>query len=265
MWTEKKLKLLQQVDIVESKIKPEYSRPIGYWEPSKMLMPYGDGFPLLFQFMKFIIIMFVSLFIVQGIYTLIVLSLYWADGHTTDESFAEYLSIKLVVEEEDKVDDDLRFVYEWIAFISTMFLIILTCFFWVKQTKYQRFLDEDNKTDADYAVMFTNLPKDMKRAELIDIVTRTGVSEDSIIYTNRCYNIEHIMKMKNQRLTWLQRKKYLELYRNKKKEEGYENYKEKYPPKKLISLRPCLSHPTDEEIKENLKRISDELLNDNNK
>jgi hypothetical protein len=64
--------------------------------------------------------------------------------------------------------------------------------------------------------MLTNLPRDLTRAELISVITRTGVKEEAIIYTNRCYDINHIMKIRDEQLNWLQIKKYLGLYRDKK-------------------------------------------------
>ena len=87
--------------------------------------------------------------------------------------------------------------------------------YWIFQDRYVNTLDENTKTDADFAVMIINLPTSLLNNELRNSIEKTGVSESQIIYINKCYRFDHILKLKQQQLYWLQKYKYLEVYRSK--------------------------------------------------
>lgn len=89
----------------------------------------------------------------------------------------------------------------------------MICIFWVFQDRYVKLLDEETQTDADFAVMFINLPHTLLNNELRKAIENTGIKESDIIYINKWYRFDHILKLKKQQLYWLQKQKYLEVYR----------------------------------------------------
>ena len=48
-------------------------------------------------------------------------------------------------------------------------------------------LDEENITDSDFSVMITNLPHNLLKEQIREIITRAGVDEDDLVYINMCY------------------------------------------------------------------------------
>jgi hypothetical protein len=246
-----------------NKINPKFRRQVGIWENPRILMEHGDGFPLLFQFMKFIIILFVWMFIFQGIYFFIVNMIFFFEE---DKNFTitNFLSVDIIIEDE-KASDTLIRIYEAIALLTNLMLMVITWIFWIRQKHYKENLDKTHKTDADFWVMMYNLPKDMicstLKSTLIDVV---GVNESDIIYINKWYEYDHILKIKQEQVKWMLIKKHLEVYRNKKQENG-EPYEDAYPSRRLLSTNFWQKFPREETINEKLKHIKEELLQENNK
>ena len=65
---------INSIDVVENKwiwwdkVLPEYTRRLRLWESPSLLIEHGDGFPLLFQFLKFLAAMFTVKFILLGLF-----------------------------------------------------------------------------------------------------------------------------------------------------------------------------------------------------
>lgn len=172
-------------------------------------MEHGDGFPLLFQFIKFIVILFVSMFALQGVYFFIVSMIYYLDDENVgkDPNFFRILSVDIIVNEDGEIDHTLVRLYEVIALLTNILLMVITWIFWVKQINYRNLLDYNTKTDADFAVMMYNLPYDLLNSELRDTLKRNvGVDDSQIIYTNKCYEYDYILYLKSQQMKWLQYK-----------------------------------------------------------
>lgn len=99
----------------------------------------------------------------------------------------------------------------------------------MKQYKLTDKLDLQNLTDADFAVMVYNLPKGLLGSDLRQHIVRTAeIENDDIIYLNKCYKYDQILKLKRQQFKWLQLKTDLEIFRNKLDERG-EISEDRYP------------------------------------
>lgn len=198
-----------------ARISPEFSSYIGIWETESKIIEYGDGFPLLFQFIRFNIWIFTLLFFIQGVYMLSVGIVLYTTNYGENVSLISLFSVVSIMDSSHNVNQPLIYIYEAISLISNFSLIVFISFMWIKQAKYKNYLDENATTDADYAVMFKNLPLDISKNELYELITRTGVEESNIVYHNKWYAFEHILKLKKQQFFWLQKRKYLEFFRQK--------------------------------------------------
>lgn len=131
----------------------------------------------------------------------------------------------------------------------------MICIFWVKQVKYRQKLTDLTVTDSAYTLMLENLPKDATYAQIIDFLKSAGLSEHKIVYINRCYKFNHIWNLKRKEIYWLEKLKHLEAFRERRKQEGVENYDILYPSTKIISLKPFIRFPREELIKEKLEEV----------
>ena len=151
-------------------------------------MEHGDGFPLLFHFLKFIIFLFISMFVLQGLYFFISMLVFRGKGHSNENiNLVNVLSVDYIVDEEQNdIDRTLVSVYEWLALSTNVLVMILTCVFWVKQVQYKVKLDQNTKTDSDFGVMMYNLPKCHLSSELKKKVAQnTGLPDSEFIYSNK--------------------------------------------------------------------------------
>ena len=135
------------------RISPEFSRYVGLWETEDKLIEYGDGFPLLFQFIRFNILIFILLFIIQGIYMVVVGIILYNSESGKDVSLISLFSVVAIMDTNLNINQSLVYAYEALALISNFFLILFISYMWVKQAKYKNNLDENASTDADYAVI----------------------------------------------------------------------------------------------------------------
>jgi hypothetical protein len=75
---------------------------------------------------------------------------------------------------------------------------------------------------------------------------------------------DKILKLKKQQLYWYEKRKYLEVFRLKLKENGEEDWENTYPPTSILSTTPCKKYPRDSVISENIEKIESELLDEKN-
>ena len=76
--------------------------------------------------------------------------------------------------------------YEYLTLFTNILQMVLIAIFWVRQDKLKVDLDLNNKTDADFAVIVSNLPNDILTSELRKkIIDNTGIKNDDIVYTNK--------------------------------------------------------------------------------
>ena len=165
-----------------------------------------------------------------------------------------------IMDGNQNINNSLVLSYEALSLISNFFLIWFVWFIWVRQARYKNILDENATTDADFAVMIYNLPHSLSKKELYSIVLRTGVDESNIVYTNKWFAFEHILQLKKKQAYWLQKRKYLEVYRMKKQQLRVENAQSMYPKRTMLHWPPFKKFPTEEIIKENWSKIESELL-----
>ena len=245
---------------------PEFTRQLKICESSNKLILYGDGFPLLFQFMKYVVYLFIAMFILQGVYLFIVLvGFYFTQKHTEGATLTNLLSVDVIVNKEGEVNETLVILYEVVAMLLNFLLIILTCIFWVKQMKYKNSLDTDAKTDADFAVMFQNLPLSTTKTQLHELVAAAGVDDNDIVYTNKCFEHQHILKLKQQQYYWLTMKKSLEAFRERHKDKmSQEQLAEFYPKRTMFTWPPWRKFPREVTIEEKLNEIHVELMSEEN-
>lgn len=245
---------------------PDQTRYLGLWEDTKLLIAHGDGFPLLFQFLRFIVLLFVLMFIFQGIYFFIVMVVLWSEGDLENRkaSIVDILSIDYLVNGENgnEIDQKLVVVYEVLSLLTNIMIIVMIWVFWILQIKLKVKLDEKNKTDADFAVMMYNLPKEITTSDLRKkIIQNIQIQDSDIIYVNKCYEYDKILKIKQNQLKWLQLKMYLYVYRKKKEESGKE-FENAYP--KSAGFNPCKKFPSEKVIDEHIDQIEKDLVNSKN-
>ena len=124
------------------RLLPEHTRQLGLCESPQNLIEHGDGFPLLFQFLKFIIIMFISVLILQGIF-FILASIIESDRR--DITLVNLLSVHVIVERDANgkhiADDTLINLYEYLTLLTNILQMILIAIFWVKQERLRTDLD----------------------------------------------------------------------------------------------------------------------------
>lgn len=130
-----------------------------------------------------------------------------------DLSISNLFSIKTIINDQTGVNNTLITVYEVIELVSIIIIMIMIGIFWVFQDRYVKLLDEETQTDADFAVMFINLPHNLLNNDLRIAIQNTGIKESNIVYINKWYRFDHILKLKEQQLYWMQKQKYLEVYR----------------------------------------------------
>jgi hypothetical protein len=203
------------------RVLPDNKRKVGLWEDTKLLIEYGDGFPLLFQFIKCIIILFACMFLIQGLYfySIIVISYYLADSNP-DNTFINWLSVRLMLE-DGEIDNTLVDVYEAILLITNMLMMVLACVLWIRQAKSKHYLDKNNKTDSDFAVMIANLPHTILNSDIRKaLVENAGVDERNIVYFNKWYEYDEILRLKKQQQIYMQKKKVNELENEKRLAKG---------------------------------------------
>lgn len=221
------------------RITPKFSRNIGLCENEDKLILYGDGYPLLFYFIKQIIMLFVFVFLIQGIYMMIVGIVLYRSVLNKSVTFISFLSIEAIDNPQGKFSQSIVVIYEILSMITNFFTIGYIWFMWIREARYKNMLDEKNITDADYAVMLYNLPIDISKPKLFEIIQRSGVEESNVIYTNKWFDFEKILKLKKRQYFWLHKKKLLEVFRNKKKRMGFSDYKTLYPNNILTKWPPC--------------------------
>lgn len=259
-----------EVDIINgscfccNRVLPKHSRAIGLWEKGENLIKYGDGYWLLFQFLKFIITIFVLMFIIQGVFLYIWSVILYSIGKKKDINFVSMLSVDGIMDDDGNIINELEFLYNLIFMLTNLALMISLWVFWVKQEKYNNYLDEQTKTDADFAVMFKGLAQDFTSKQLKTQLIDIGIKEENIIYVNKCFKIDHIMNLKKKQFKWLHKKMYLQVFRKKMAERGHEDLSELYPPRSILRWPPCAKYPSLEEINENLEQIQNELLDEHN-
>lgn len=84
-------------------------------------------------------------------------------------------------------DDNPEYIYayETICMFTTFIALFCISFFWIQQARYKHKLELNSVTDSSYAVMLTNLPKDVNNSEIKSLLMRAGINKDSIVYINR--------------------------------------------------------------------------------
>ena len=194
---------------------------------------------------------------------IVLLILYETEEHN-DVSMTSIMSVNIIMDGKGNTKKGLAIAYEVIFFLTNILLMVFTCLFWIKQEKYKNKLDEDNQTDADYAVMIKNLPVGLKNSELKAVLAQNGIDEEGIIYINKCFKIDHIMKLKKEQFEWVHKKKYLEVFRRMRQEEGDPDFGSAYPPRSILDFPSCKKFPTEDQIVEKLEGIQKELLDENN-
>lgn len=202
------------------------------------------------------------MFILQGLYFIIILIVF-DSRHEKNITFIQLISIEYLVKSSE-ASKGVIFGYEVIVMLTNFLLILLTCVFWVKQVKYKHSLDEKSSTDADFAVMFQNLPLDTSKKDLHELVKKAGVDPECIVYSCKCYEFRHILNLKKQQFRWLLKKKYLEMFREKHhKEVTADKLSELYPSRSLFNWPPWKKFPKQEEIEAKLDSLQDQLMEEN--
>jgi hypothetical protein len=141
---------------------------------------------MMFHFLKFLILLLTSTFLFQGLLFCLLLVIFYASGGTSKGiTYANFFSLHLIV--GDNMDENLGFVYAYdaINMLTHFFLIFMVSFFWVRQVRYQRHLDETDKTDADFAVFIKNLEPNSKNRHILAALGRAGVNKEDVVYVNR--------------------------------------------------------------------------------
>jgi hypothetical protein len=129
--------------------------------------------------------------------------------------------------------------------------------------RYVHFLDEQSITDSDFAVMFFNLPLDITRIDLHKLIKDAKVNPENIVYTNKCYDFKHVLKLKHKQFYWLKKIKYLEAYRK-----GFEgkisdkDLRDIYPPRSILNWPPFKKFPKEATVIENLESLHSKLSQD---
>lgn len=109
--------------VVENNVDPDASKQLGLLEAPDKLISYGDGFPLLFQFMKFIIIFLIVVFAFQGLcFLLLITIIFMRDNSTEDVDLDHFFSISLIQKEADEYPE-IVYAYDTIS-MFTNFLVI---------------------------------------------------------------------------------------------------------------------------------------------
>jgi hypothetical protein len=109
-------------------------------------------------------------------------------GHSNESiNLVNVLSVDYIVDEEkNDIDRTLVSIYEWLAFLTNVLMMVLTSVFWVQQVQYKVKLDKNNKTDSDFGVMMYNLPKCHLSSELKKkVAENTKLPDSEFIYLNK--------------------------------------------------------------------------------
>lgn len=225
------------------RVSPEYSRPFRLWESPKKMIQYGDGFPLLFQFMRYIMILFTMLFFVQGLFNLLIAIIYWSKNNSSI-NLSKIFSIDSILNDTGNERDTIVVIYEVIAMLANFSIIALVWILWIKQEKFKNQLDEAAKTDADYAIMIENLPQNVKNGQIREALYSCGITDYDIIYSNKWFVFDKILKLKRQQLDWYQKRKYLAIYREIQRKNDHSYWKTVYPPTSFFTTGSCKGYPT---------------------
>ena len=182
-------------------------------------------------------LLFTIIFVFQGLFFLgVVLH----EKNNEDFSLVNIFSVDIIVKKEDhdndpntrnehKVSDTLLDIYLISNLCTNILIIILVSIFWIKQQKLKLKLDFENLTDADFALIMYNLPENTLSGTLRQHIVRTAeIKNDDIIYLNKCYQYDKVLKLKTQQFKWLQMKTDLDAFRNKLREKG-ESYEDRHP------------------------------------
>ena len=153
-------------------------------------------------------------------------------------TFISILSIQAIDDPLGKFNQSVVIIYEILSMLTTFFIIGYIWYMWIQEERYKNLLDEKTITDADYTVMLYNLPIDISKPQLLEIIKRAGIEESNIVYTNKWFEFDKILKLKKKQYDWLYKKKHLEVYRNKKRKMGDADYKTKYPKASILTCPP---------------------------
>lgn len=108
------------------RVLPEYTRKLGMCESTDNLIEHGDGFPLLFQFLGFLVLLFTLLFVFQGVFFYIAL-LVELDGQ--DLSVVNLFSVDVVVSKDadgkHTAHEGLVVVYTVLTFVTNLVIIAI--------------------------------------------------------------------------------------------------------------------------------------------
>lgn len=187
------------------------------------------------------------------------------DENGESPSFISLMSIEVISDVNDgyKYKESYATAFEVLAMLTNFLLIICTGIFWVVQMRYVHFLDEKSITDSDFAVMFFNLPLEITKADLHKLIVEAQVDPANIVYTNKCFDFKHVLKLKKKQFYWLKKIKYLEAYRKRFEGKVPENeLNNVYPPRSILSWPPCKKFPREATIIQNLELLCSKLSQD---
>ena len=109
-------------------------------------------------------------------------------------------------------------------------------------------LDEENITDSDFSVMITNLPRNLLKEQIREIIRRAGVEEDDLVYINMCYKFSGILPLKKKEEHYVIKIKQLEHFRKRLSDECVAYPEEHYPPPKYSCFCPTKEFPNEQEM-----------------
>ena len=156
---------------------------------------YGVGFPLLFQFIRFNTLMYFLMFIITGIFTMVI-SFVEIDKEESEWSIrwiTNRLSVNFIW---DGDFDTTEWVYLGLTQLLTYVFMITIVVYMMFQDRMVSYQDEITLSDADFSVMFHNLPHHATKQDIRSLITRTGLPEKELVYINMCYRAKKTLKNK---------------------------------------------------------------------
>ena len=178
----------------------------------------GCGFPLYFEFKKFIFLTFLIMICVFSFAALVFNSNedradQWNKGAEPSSilktTIGNYGAIPI------SYDNNELIIEAYLNFGVIVLILILTNFLRKRQLTLEKKIDEQNLTPPDFTVYVMDLPQDKTEQETIEWFKEYD-TELEIKKINYCYDIKEIVTKLRELDKWQKMKNYVEFYRQKK-------------------------------------------------
>ena len=175
------------------KAVPKYNLCVGI----KKLEALGSGFPLFYSFKLFTMIVMFVLFLLQGIYTMII-ALWrsrgeeWITGEGTPP-FIALITVGALGKDPENYEGWELLVLVGIVTVGVLLVLVLSIVLRRYQHNVETGIDERNITPTDFTVFVTNIPLKVSEEELKEYFQKI-FSFCNVVNVNYTYDIKDVVK-----------------------------------------------------------------------